>query len=280
MKTSSLLTGLNSPETVRIKTVAAESSFPGNRYPEAWVADSPAHWQSQAVSNVGKVRKLNEDAYLERADIGLWAVADGMGGHRAGDIASQTVVVELNEISENKVETLAELTAKVAETLRKANARLLDFARDTAGGELVGSTVVVMTAVAEQCAAIWSGDSRLYRYREEVLTQLTTDHSLVNDMIAKGEASRTELNKRKISNVITRAVGVDPELQFEKIYFTAEKGDLCLLCSDGLSGEVKDNEISQLLAETGFPNAAGRLVDLALNRQAKDNITVVMVACQ
>jgi len=237
-------------------------------------------WQSCALSDVGKVRKINEDAFLERSDIGLWVVADGMGGHHAGDVASQTAIVSLNDIAfpdGGVYNDLPALITEVVDRLQYANDKLVAMAQGLSPDTVIGSTVVAMLAVGDQCAAVWSGDSRLYQFRAGVLCQLTRDHSLVNEMIRNGQGSREELANSQISNVVTQALGAEAELNAETVLFTAQKNDLYLLCSDGLTGEVSESEISCLLAGAEFNDIPRLLIDSALSRMARDNITVVVV---
>lgn len=241
---------------------------------------NPELWQSCALSDVGKVRKINEDAFLERSDIGLWVVADGMGGHHAGDVASQTAVVSLNDIAlpdGGVYNDLPALITEVVDRLQYANDKLVAMAQGLSSDAVIGSTVVAMLAVGGQCAAVWSGDSRLYQFRAGVLNQLTRDHSLVNEMIRNGQGSREELANSQISNVVTQALGAEAKLNVETVLFTAQKNDLYLLCSDGLTGEVSESEICCLLAGAEFNDIPRLLIDSALSRMARDNITVVVV---
>ncbi len=264
----------NSPENCNL------FSFPSICGQEGLSVGGLGQWYSCALSAVGKVRKINEDAFLERPDICLWAVADGMGGHHAGDVASQTAVVALNDITFPEGGVYKDLAAFIAETvgcLEQANSRLVAMAHSLSPDAVIGSTVVVMLAIGDQCAAVWSGDSRLYRYRAGVLTQLTRDHSLVNEMIRNGQGSREELVKSQVSNVVTQALGAEAELKAETVLFSAQRNDLYLLCSDGLTGEVTEPEICRLFTQAEFYDTPQLLIDLALSRQARDNITVVVV---
>ena len=163
-------------------------------------------WRSCARSTVGKVRQSNEDAYLERPEIGLWAVADGMGGHKAGHEASQAIVNALTRIPVS--ENLETLMTNVIACLRKVNGELLAMASDIAPGQIIGSTVVVMLAVGDHYIALWVGDSRLYCYRNGVLSQLTHDHSLTADLSQQGIGTEEAFADSAPGHVITRALGV------------------------------------------------------------------------
>jgi type VI secretion system protein ImpM len=233
-------------------------------------------WRSCAHTTVGKRRKLNEDAYLERPEIGLWAVADGMGGHSAGDVASQTVVKALSLLSVS--DNLETLTASTTKCLYEVNADLLKLA-DTLGPEqIIGTTVVVMLAVGEDCAAIWVGDSRLYRYRGGMLSQLTHDHSLVAELSRQGVYAPEEQAGAVPDNIVTRALGAEIELHVDTVTFEAQPGDVYLLCSDGLVKEVQPREIADSFSRGGCHESCRILIDQALSRGARDNVTVI-VAC-
>jgi type VI secretion system protein ImpM len=232
-------------------------------------------WRSCAHTTVGKRRKLNEDAYLERPEIGLWAVADGMGGHSAGDVASQTVVKALSLLSVS--DNLETLTASTTKCLYDVNAELLKLADTHGSDRIIGTTVVAMLAVGERCAAIWAGDSRLYCCRDGELSQLTEDHSLVAEMSRQGVIAPAEFAESGAENVVTRALGAHPELLIDTITFEARGGDIYLLCSDGLIREMDNREIADILNDGDCNNSSQRLIDLALQRGAKDNVTVVVI---
>jgi serine/threonine protein phosphatase PrpC len=162
------------------------------------------------------------------------------------------------------------------ECLRTVNANLLEMASNLSKGSIIGSTVVVMIAVGMRCAAIWAGDSRLYRYRDGMLTQLTNDHSLMTELSQQGIAAEDALDTEKAANIVTRALGADPDLCFDVVTFEAESGDLYVLCSDGLVKEVNDRELEELLRQEACRDSARHLIELALQRGARDNVTVVV----
>jgi type VI secretion system protein ImpM len=244
---------------------------------EVFSAARPARqWRSSAMTTVGKVRKKNEDAYLDQPAAGLWAVADGMGGHWAGELASKTAVEALATlpVAGNDLENAL---ADAAGRLRAANDRLLAMAEEKGMGRTMGSTVVAMLATENRGAAIWAGDSRLYRLRGQILTQLTRDHSLAEELARQGTVAMEAGGPGINTNVITRAVGAQPELLLDTITFQAEADDVYLLCSDGLVREVQDEEISSILRWHERDRCARALVELALERGARDNVTVVVV---
>ena len=247
----------------------------GTRQRDADDIDAALQWRSSAISTVGKRRKINEDAYLERPDIGLWAVADGMGGHRAGDVASNAVIHALGTVPGS--ESLSTLTASVTSCMQHVNARLLAMADNGEPDQIIGSTVVAMLAVGNRCAAVWAGDSRLYRYRNGVLTQLTHDHSLVAEMSRQGTLTSDTGVDNPDDNIVTRALGVEQDMPFETIAYEAKAGDIYMLCSDGLVKEVDHDEFVDILKQGECDKASQDLIDLALARGARDNVTVIVV---
>jgi type VI secretion system protein ImpM len=235
-------------------------------------------WRSFAQSITGKVRKKNEDAYLERSEVGLWAVADGMGGHRAGEVASQAVVTALSTVP--STDTLESFVESVVAALQKVDAELIEIASQWGPDQILGTTVVVFLAVGDRCTAVWAGDSRLHRYRGGVLSQLTQDHSLVSELSQQNIFTQTETSHSVNKNIITRAVGVTGDLQFDQIDFEAMVGDTYLLCSDGLEREVSTQEIEDIIGGKRCERIAQNLIDLALSRGARDNVTVVVLKAE
>jgi serine/threonine protein phosphatase PrpC len=236
---------------------------------------APLNWRSHAATTVGCVRKINEDACIERTEMGLWAVADGMGGHMAGDVASRTVVDALSTLL--PADDLGDLIERVKTCLQEANLHLLEMAEKYGEGQIMGSTVVVLLAMGRHCAAVWLGDSRLYRYRDGVLSQLTRDHSLEAELSLMGVGEREGQSDNETGGILTRALGAEPDMEIDTITDEVREGDIYLLCSDGLIRELTDDEIEDLLSGTRFEESPQKLIDLALARGARDNVTVVVV---
>ncbi|WGS86509.1 type VI secretion system-associated protein TagF [Methylomonas sp. UP202] len=231
-------------------------------------------WNSHGITVVGNKRKHNEDAMLCRPGQGLWVVADGMGGHQSGDLASRLLVDSLAEMPE-----LADLDAEIAwvgSRLIKVNDDLCRFALSLQQGAVIGTTVVVLLARGRQCAAVWAGDSRLYRFRAGRIEQVTRDHTLLDELMETGLMSREDALQQVGANVITRAVGGQAKLELDTLRFVAEAGDRYLLCSDGLDKELADDEIADMLAGASCQTVAEALINAALNRTGRDNITVVV----
>jgi len=245
----------------------------GSRQPDG--STNQIEWRSSALSTVGKQRDINEDACLERPEIGLWVVADGMGGHRDGDVASKAVVDALAGISTS--DSLSTLIANVTACLQKANTDMITMAQKIGPDQIIGSTVVVMLAAGSKCAAIWAGDCRFYRHRGGVLTQLTQDHSAPAEPPGCETPAPEDTADGAHCNMVTRALGAEPELDVDTITFQADPGDTYLLCSDGLVKEVNSGELSDILNRDGCDEIALDLIDLSLARGARDNVTVIVV---
>lgn len=233
---------------------------------------------SGAATDVGCVRKLNEDAYLDRSDLGLWAVADGMGGHDAGDHASQLTIAALGQVA--LPTSAATFLAQVKGTLRAANAELRREAAARGPGRIIASTVVTLLAFGQHYACVWAGDSRLYRLRDESFRQISRDHSHVQELIEVQLLSPEDARHHPYSNVVTRAVGATDNLDLETTHDRLLAGDLFLLCSDGLTKVLEDDEIRAILMRTSLFDVPHALVQSALERRASDNVTVVAIQCQ
>lgn len=233
-------------------------------------------FETAAVTHQGRVRAANEDSYLLRPGSGLWAVSDGMGGHKGGRIASALVVEELGRI--NDVGGASNLLAECTRALEAANARLRAHAA-AIKVDMMGATVVLLLIHGDAFACIWSGDSRVYRVREGVIAQLTRDHSEAEELVAEGVISREEARTWPRRNVVTRAIGATVEPELEIVDGIAELGDTFVLCSDGLTCHLEDEEIRDLVMAGGPKRAADALVELALERGGRDNVTVVVVRC-
>jgi len=233
---------------------------------------------SGAASHVGCVRKLNEDSYLDRADLGLWAVADGMGGHDAGDHASQLTIAALGQVSEPT--SASTFLAQVKGTLKAANAELRREAAERGPGRIIASTVVTLLAFGEHYCCVWAGDSRLYLLRDETLRQISRDHSHVQELIEVQLLSPEDARHHPYSNVVTRAIGATDDLDLETTHDRLHSGDLFLLCSDGLTKMLEDDEIRAILMRTSLFDVPYALVESALERKASDNVTVVAMQCK
>jgi protein phosphatase len=235
----------------------------------------PTPFETGASSHVGKVRTRNEDSYLVQPQSGVWAVADGMGGHDDGDVASEAVIAQLRGIG--RPGSAAELLARCEEGVVAANARLLALAEERGGG-LIGTTVAILLTHGVHYACLWCGDSRVYRLRDGELTQISHDHTEVQEMVDTGRLTPEEARTWPGRNVITRAIGVHDEPELELQHGALEPGDIFLICSDGLTGHLSDEEIrAELASRDVCQEACDALIETTLERGARDNVTVVAV---
>lgn len=227
---------------------------------------------SAARSHVGRVRAINEDRLLDCAARGLWAVADGMGGHAAGDVAATIAVASL--------QTLADTHAAIDESglrdaLSDANAAI------RAGREgrlrMSGATVVALTLDGDCATVLWAGDSRAYRWRAGRLDRLSRDHSLVQELIDAGTIDDAQAKAHPSAHVVTRALGCAPVVEVDAVTVDVAAGDRLLLCSDGLTGPVSEATIARLLDRAPAP-ACDALLDAALAAGGPDNVTAVVIA--
>jgi serine/threonine-protein phosphatase Stp1 len=239
------------------------------------MADGRLRFHDATLTHPGKVRSDNEDSVLARPDGGLWAVADGMGGHSNGEWASAAITAALQAAALPADFDAA--AAATAQAIHDANQRIWTEAQ--ALGAPMGSTAVALLLRDTRFAVFWAGDSRCYLLRAGVLYQLTTDHSQVQDMVAAGRLTPEEAEGHPMAHVLSRAVGVEPRLELDAVSDEAMVDDIFLICSDGLTRTVPDPELAALLAGGRPAATADRLVKLCLDRGAPDNVSVVVVAC-
>jgi type VI secretion system protein ImpM len=224
----------------------------------------PLSFRSAAATDVGRARGNNEDGFLERPEVGLWAVADGMGGHSHGEVASRMVC---DALADFQLDGSFEEAVEAAERrVQEVNDYLVHAAEGGHPVERSGSTVVVLLLRGVRSAVLWAGDSRVYRWRAGKLEQLSRDHSLA----ALGEAAPSE------SSVITRAVGVEPELTLDVHRDAVLPGDRFLLCSDGLTRVIPDDQICGLMEPKDLRAAVDGLIKATLDAGAPDNVTVLI----
>ncbi|RZT41533.1 PP2C family protein-serine/threonine phosphatase [Cupriavidus agavae] len=239
---------------------------------------SQFRWTSAACTDVGRVRERNEDACLDAPERGIWAVADGMGGHAVGEFASRAIVQALTALPAPDSLDAAVEHARIA--IQTVNQLLIDEAQRMKV-RVIGSTVVMLMACERRCSCLWAGDSRLYLFRDGHLKQLTRDHSQVERLKARGLITAEEARHHPAHNTITRAVGASATLDLELLTFEIGDGDVFLLCSDGLSNEVEDAKIAELLDVAADPvSAADALLRRALDHGGRDNVSVVVIRAE
>lgn len=237
-------------------------------------------WSSATLTNVGTVRQVNEDACMELLlpQSGLWVVADGMGGHKAGDLASQMIVDALHGMHWHA--RLEDFVADIRTEVEKVNQRLVEIAQSRGEDVVIGSTIALLVAMRRKGVCMWAGDSRVYRYRDGRMERLTRDHSEVEDLIDQGEILREEAEEHPSANVITRAVGADWDLELDVCQHDLRHGDRYLLCSDGLFKELSEEEIAEFIPRGECVQVCRELIDTALARGARDNVTVIVTEFQ
>ena len=233
-------------------------------------------FETGQATHQGLVRQRNEDSIIADPDYGLWAVADGMGGHDDGDHASQSVAAALASVG--SAVSPGDLLARIQDRLDQANRELVAYGADQ--GSVVGSTVVVLLAFERRYACVWSGDSRIYLLRDGQLRQLTKDHSEVQELIDRGVLNDDEARTWSGRNAITKALGVDERLEVEVVQGTLAPDDVFLLCSDGLTAHVPDDELEETVAALAPDAAVKALLETTLERGATDNVSVVIVRCE
>ena len=226
-----------------------------------------------SVTHTGMVRERNEDSCLVRTDIGLWAVADGMGGLDAGDLASQILVKSLDEIGEPA--SSAELLEQCEQQVFCANQEIMNLSR-ARGGAIIGTTAAILLIREEYYACVWAGDSRVYLIKDGSIGQLSHDHTEVEELVAQGKLSRDDA-KDWPNNVITRAVGVAEDLELEVVTGPVDAGDIFLICSDGLTKHLDDDEILRQATARNAQAACESMLTLALERGGLDNVTVIVI---
>jgi serine/threonine-protein phosphatase Stp1 len=233
---------------------------------------------SAGLTDRGRVRSHNEDALFENSAIGLWAVADGAGGHGSGDQASQMIVESLAGVT--LPTSAASFLADIDQRLHDVNSRLRARAAEQGADQVIASTVVILLIFGFHFACVWAGDSRLYRLRAGTLQRITRDHSEVQELVDLGLIDVEAASRLPDSNIITRAVGAHDELMLDRLQDEVSAGDIFLLCTDGLTKMLTEAEIARMLTEEAIADIPRVLVEETLKQGAHDNVTALAVACQ
>lgn len=233
------------------------------------------------LSDVGKVRENNEDSIAEELALGLLVLADGMGGYQAGEVASRMAVTTIVDTVREQHQDAKDLESKctlLRASVEQANRAIFDAARKHMQYQGMGTTVVACEAVDDRFIVGWVGDSRLYRFRDRLLKQVTRDHSLVQELIDHGHYSKADAHQLVSKNIVTRALGVESDVDVDLIILDAMPGDVVLMCSDGLTDMMGDEDLQEILQHCG-PNiqaAAIQLVSEANARGGRDNVSVIL----
>ena len=231
-------------------------------------------FETGAVSHVGRVRSANEDNLVVRPEFGIWAVADGMGGHENGALASATVAAAIESIGPTG--SAPDLLARLEAAVLQANAEIRRRIAEGNGAPM-GSTLAVLLVHDRHFACVWCGDSRIYLVRAGQILQLSRDHTEVQDLVERGVLTPAEAKVSPRRHVITRAIGVHEQPELDLDSGEIEDGDVFLLCSDGLTEHVAEDEILATVEERGAQQACNALLQLTLQRGARDNVTVIVM---
>lgn len=234
--------------------------------------DRRLSFESYGVSHRGCVRELNEDGYLVEPRIGLWVVADGMGGHEAGEVASANIIHHLGTIG--FATSAPDLRARFEDRLGKAHAEIRKLS--VMRGTTIGSTVAALLARDGSFACLWSGDSRVYLVRRGAISQVSRDHTEVQELLDRGAITPAEAKTWPRRNVITRAVGVSDEISVDFQQGETFPGDVFILATDGLTAHVTEAEI-QSAAALSPQGGCEDLLSKVLARGGTDNVTIVLV---
>lgn len=241
------------------------------------------------ATDVGRVRKDNEDAFLVDEELKLFVVADGMGGHAAGEVASRMAVDTVRRVLREGRQTLVDFETGTEGVTRTDVIRMLETSVQEACAAVhqegvrdeskrgMGTTLDALLMVGTRGFIAHVGDSRAYLYRQGSVHQLTEDHSLINELLRRGRLTREQVERVQYKNAVTRAVGIYESVEVDVIDFDVLAGDRFLLCSDGLHGYLEDNEIPGIFENTPPDSLAQTLIALANDRGGKDNITAVVV---
>ena len=234
------------------------------------------HWRSAARTDTGKVRARNEDAFLALPEQGLWVVADGMGGHQNGALASRLIVEQLAEPSEGD---LSQRLDELRKRLHRLNRRLGQELTVTAAqpDPVIGSTVVALLIEGDRAACVWAGDSRCYLWRDSRLYQLSRDHSLLQQLIDEQQLSPSEAARHPAAHALTRAIGASDELKLEILELDVLPGDAFLLCSDGLYQGMSADTLGAALNLPSPQLTLNRLFQQVLDGPARDNLSAVVI---
>ena len=250
------------------------------------MTDLSSYLEIASATHSGMVRSHNEDSIASDPSLGLAVLADGMGGYNAGEVASGiAVALIVNETKKMLADreaaelTSAEIETLIAEVAGKANAAIYEAAQGNSQYSGMGTTLVLALWHDRRIAVGHIGDSRLYRLRGDVLEQITRDHSVLQEQIDSGMISREQARHAQHKNLVTRAVGIDPQVEAEVHTYPVQVNDIYLLCSDGLPDMVADEDIRLTLASlaVNLPLAAQQLVQQANDNGGRDNISVILV---
>lgn len=236
------------------------------------------------LTDVGLVRKNNEDLWAELPEINTFVLADGMGGHQAGEVAAYEAVIAFCEymkkmlVDSPRTFTISQMRSEIEYAIQRVNSKVYKMGYSDPELKGMGTTFCCLHLHADGLIRAHVGDSRIYRYRYNILTQLTEDHSLAREMIDMGQLDEEDVERFTYKNIITKAIGTEPYLDPSVHVGDVKVGDLYLMCSDGLSDLLERREIAAILAaKTTLEETASQLITLAKEKGGHDNITVLLL---
>ncbi|WP_428049077.1 Stp1/IreP family PP2C-type Ser/Thr phosphatase [Candidatus Avelusimicrobium caledoniensis] len=244
-----------------------------------------------AVTDIGKIREKNEDNVLISSNLSLGIVADGMGGHSAGEVASNIAVSVLAEtvrkVNNGQLKIPDSFLPKLDNTERKmlmaanlANIAIYSTAQSSDLYKMMGTTLTGVIFDRDYAITVHVGDSRLYLFRDNKMVQITTDHSLANEQVRRGLLTRAEADRSKIQNILTRAMGIKKNIEFDLLKFPVKPGDEILLCSDGLYKGLRESDMADILRngkEMSIVKLCKQLVHISNEKDGQDNISAVLI---
>ncbi|GAB1258002.1 protein phosphatase 2C domain-containing protein [Aurantivibrio plasticivorans] len=231
---------------------------------------------TSSMTHTGCVRHHNEDALITIPTSGIWAVADGMGGHDAGDYASRCIVSHLYDAAQHYKGH--ELINEIPNVIQRANSELLDYAHSQSDEAIIGTTVVVLLLEGDHYHCYWTGDSRCYLSREGELQAITTDHTEAEELIAQGLTNEAAALDMRTANTLTQAVGVFPKAYVDYVSDLIYEGDRFLLCTDGLTKVYSDQELAQMVSYHNIDEINQQFLTGAIEAGAPDNLSSVIVS--
>jgi PPM family protein phosphatase len=235
-----------------------------------------------AISDIGKVRKGNEDSFGVFQDTSLFIVADGMGGHKAGDIASKLAVETIYQVLRERKHfddlRFEQISHYLNDSIQKANSKIFEEGKKNPGQAGMGTTVVVTWIKDDNATIAYVGDSRAYLLRKNNLRQITSDHTLVNDYLTKGLLQLNEVDHHPLRHVLSRAVGPQEQVEADILCVPLQPGDILLLCTDGLSNMLSKDKMEDILnSPESIETKTQRLINQALDSGGSDNVTAMLI---
>jgi serine/threonine protein phosphatase PrpC len=232
---------------------------------------------SHGITDTGHIRTKNEDSILLLQEESIWVVADGMGGHHAGDFASQTITQNMSSFKQQPA--LEKSISLIEKNLINSNTVIRQKALEFGENTTIGSTVVTTYIWGKFIFVFWAGDSRLYRHRDNQLIRLTEDHSYVEELIKIGKIEAKDAEAHPASNVVLKAIGVVDDIRIDLSYFEVQNDDIYILCSDGLYKDLDESKISDIIqaGRNNLPLLNESLLNSSLDAGGSDNTSIITI---